>query len=264
MSYGKIAGLVTGSKQHMPKSLLTTQESKTAEQAVAFAKRNKKIIALKLTAPDVYPAEDNPVSVFMAGSPGAGKTEASVALLETIDTQGGGILRIDPDELRTHFPGYSGDNSWLFQSAVSLVVERIHDLALKQQQSFILDGTLASMGVAEKNIRRSLKRGRVVQILYVYQDPIQAWKFVLAREKAEGRRIRRDNFITQYFAARENVNTLKRIFGKEISVDLLVKNLDGTQQAYKANIDRIDNHIPENYANSELVTLLSDPNTTQS
>lgn len=252
-----------GLMQDMQKSQLTTQESKTAEKAIAFAKRNKKVLAQELTDPAVYPPEDKPVSVFMAGSPGAGKTEASVALLETIDTQGGGILRIDPDELRVHFPGYSGNNSWLFQSAVSLVVERIHDLALKQQQSFILDGTLASIGVAEKNIRRSLKRERVVQILYVYQDPIQAWKFVLARERAEGRRIRRDNFITQYFAARENVNTLKQTFGKDISVDLLVKNIDGSQQAYKANIDRIDNHIPENYAKSELVTLLANPNAIQ-
>lgn len=242
----------------MPKTQLTTQEWETMELAIAFAKRNKKAISKGLTDPTHYPPEDNPVSVFMAGSPGAGKTEASVALLETIDTQDGSILRIDPDELRAHFPGYSGDNSWLFQSAVSLLVERIHDLALKQHQSFILDGTLASIGVAEKNIHRSLKRDRVVQILYVYQDPIQAWKFVLAREKAEGRRIRQDNFIAQYFAARENVNLLKRKFGKEIGVDLLVKNVDGTQQAYKANIDKIDNHIPENYAKSELVTLLTD------
>lgn len=247
----------------MRKLQLTTQESKTAEKAIAFAKRNRIALAKSLTDPTAYAPENNPVSVFMAGSPGAGKTEASVALLETIDTQNSGILRIDPDELRKYFPDYSGDNSWLFQSAVSLIVERMHDLALKQQQSFILDGTLASIGVADKNIRRSLKRGRVIQILYVYQDPVQAWKFVLAREKSEGRRIRQDNFITQYFAARENVNTLKQTFGKNISVDLLVKNIDGTQQAYKANIDKIDNHIPENYASSELVTLLTTPNTTQ-
>ncbi|MEK7516910.1 MAG: zeta toxin family protein [Patescibacteria group bacterium] len=50
----------------------------------------------------------------------------------------------------------------------------MHDLALDQQQSFLLDGTLSSYNVAEKNILRSLKRSRTVQILYVYPEPEQA------------------------------------------------------------------------------------------
>ncbi|WP_369700297.1 zeta toxin family protein [Halomonas sp. I5-271120] len=45
--------------------------------------------------------------------------------------------------MRDHFPGYTGNNSWLFQRAVSIVVDKIHDLMLNQRQSFILDGTLS-------------------------------------------------------------------------------------------------------------------------
>lgn len=184
----------------------------------------------------------------MAGSPGAGKTEASIELLNLLDASGVKVLRIDPDDLREVLPGYTGSNAWLFQRALIPIVEKIHDLALEQQQSFLLDGTLSSHKVAEKNIERSLKRGRAVQILYVYQDPEQAWKFVQAREAAEGRRIQPEDFARQYFAAREVVNNLKAKFGKAIRVDLLMKNNDGSHQFYRAGVDQIDNHIPEKYS----------------
>lgn len=188
--------------------------------------------------------------------PGAGKTEASKELILALVADGVRVLRIDPDELREKFPGYTGDNAWLFQRAVIPIVERIHDLALEQKQSFLLDGTLASYKVAEKNIERSLKRGRTVQILYVYQEPAQAWKFVQAREAAEGRRVQPDDFLRQYFSAREVVNNLKSKFGKAISVDLLMKNNDGSNQFYRAGVDQIDNHIPEKYSASDVRRIL--------
>lgn len=223
-------------------------------KAIQYAKENKKNIAKRHTDPQVYLPDQKPVSVFMAGSPGAGKTEASKALLDELENmeEGRKVLRIDPDELRTEFEDYSGNNSSLFQPAVSILVEKIHDLALKQRQSFILDGTLSSYEVAAKNIERSLKKNRQVLILYVYLDPEQAWGFVQAREKAEGRNIPPGRFIDQYFAARENVNKLKDKFGKEISVDLLLKNIDGPQRLYKSGIDQIDHHIPENYTRTDI------------
>lgn len=136
------------------------------------------------------------------------------------------------------------------------IVERIHDLALKQEQSFLLDGTLSSYSVAEKNIQRSLKRGRTVQILYVYQEPQQAWKFVRAREAADGRRIQPEDFVRQYFAARDVVNCLKAKFGKELFVDLLMKNNDGSHRFYRAGVDQIDNHIPEKYSVTDVKRML--------
>ena len=226
-----------------------TEEEKRIEQgAIEYAKKHRNKIARRLTDPAIYVPETNPVSVFMAGSPGAGKTEASIELINLKGADGAKVLRIDPDELREALPGYNGENSWLFQRAVIPIVERMHDLALDQQQSFLLDGTLSSYKVAEKNIERSLKRGRTVQILYVYQEPEQAWKFVQAREAAEGRRIEPEDFARQYFAAREVVNNLKAKFGKAISVDLLMKNNDGSHQFYRAGVDQIDNHIPEKYS----------------
>lgn len=225
----------------------------TRDQAIAFAKKHRTTIARKLTDPAIYPAEAEPVSVFMAGSPGAGKTEASIELLSHIAVADGQpVLRIDPDDLRREFPDYTGDNSWLFQSAVSLLVERIHDRALKNRQSFLLDGTLSHLGVAQKNITRSLDKDRFVQVFYVYQDPLLAWQFVQQRERVEGRRIQQEIFIEQYFGAREVVNQLKREFGQRIQVDLLMKNLDGSHRFYRKNIENIDKYVPETYNQTQL------------
>ncbi|MBL1142935.1 MAG: Zeta toxin [Proteobacteria bacterium] len=235
---------------------LSSEDKKIEEDALAFARANKKAIAEKLTDTSRFIPEDEPVSVFMAGSPGAGKTEASIELLARVEEEGVEILRIDPDDLRQEFPGYLGGNSWLFQNGVSVLVEKIHDLALKKNQSFLLDGTLSHYEKAKQNISRSLKKGRVVQILYVYQEPKLAWEFVTSREIVEGRRIRPEHFIEQYFAARNVVNLLKVEFGSKLKVDLLMKNTDNSHKFYKAGVDKIDNHIPEKYTPADLELML--------
>lgn len=230
-------------------------ESRIEQEALEFARAHKKVISKRLTDPSIYLANKDPVSVLMAGSPGAGKTEASMELLKKIGDPT--VLRIDPDELRSEFPAYTGTNAWLFQKAVSVLVDRIHDSALMQSQNFLLDGTLSNYEVARRNIARSLKRGRTVQILYVYQEPRLAWEFVQARERVEGRRIELAHFINQYFAAREVVNRVKKDFGKAIFVDLLLKNNDNSQRSYKAGVDQIDNHIPEKYSRSDIEQMLT-------
>lgn len=235
---------------------ITKEDAAIVEKALAFAKKNKKPIARRLTDPDKYRSEENPVSVFMAGSPGAGKTEASKALIADLQSDGSDILRIDPDDLRDEFDDYTGGNSYLFQSAVSILVEKLHDFAIKQKQSFLLDGTLSNYKIAEKNIKRSLDKKRFVQILYVYQEPALAWQFVVAREKLEGRRIPPEQFVEQYFAARDVVNSLKALFEKKIQVDLLLKNVDGSNRVYQANIDQIDNFVPEKYTKHEVESII--------
>jgi adenylylsulfate kinase-like enzyme len=93
---------------------LTSDEEAIQEEALKFARKQKKDIAKRLTDTSRFIPEDEPVSVFMAGSPGAGKTEASIELLAILEEKGAEILRIDPDELRHEFKQYMGDNSWLF------------------------------------------------------------------------------------------------------------------------------------------------------
>jgi predicted ABC-type ATPase len=231
---------------------MTDEESRIEAEAITFANAHKKEVAIELTGISKFPADTNPVSVFMAGSPGAGKTESSQNLIAKLTDGGHKVLRIDPDELRSRFKTYTGANSHLFQGATSILAERIHDRTLDNKQSFVFDGTLSNLGKARENIQRSLKRKRLVQIIYVYQNPIQAWEFVKAREKRDGRHIPKERFIEQYFQARENVNILKAEFKKDIGVDLIVKNIDGTDFRYWENIDQIDRHVPERYSEETL------------
>jgi len=233
---------------------LSEDQQAQLDVAVVYAKENRKQLARDRTSTTEFPPEVNPVSVFMAGSPGAGKTEASIELLRKFDQA---VLRIDPDELRHMLPGYTGQNANLFQRPVSILVDSILDRAFHNRQSFILDGTLARKAVARKNIDRSLRTNRVVQILYVYQKPAMAWKFVQARERDEGRSVPVESFIAQYFESREVVNQMKTELGSKIRLDLLLKNLDGTNRTYKSNIEKIDYYIPETYSRRSLTQLLT-------
>jgi UDP-N-acetylglucosamine kinase len=223
---------------------LTPEDQTIEEAALGFVNQNRRRIARELTDPAIFPAEKNPVAVFMAGSPGAGKTEASQALIEKI---GGPVLRIDPDDYRKLIPGYNGRNSNLFQRAVGKIVEKVLDEAFGKGQSFILDGTLSNYEVAFRNVGRALAKGRVVQILYVFQEPCQAWQFVKDREALDGRNIPIDVFIGQYFAARDVVNKLKVELGRRIKVDLIIKDLDGGNRVYEGNIQAIDGYVKESY-----------------
>ena len=98
----------------MAPSEMSPAEIQIRDAAIAWAKANRTRFATEFTSPEKYPGEKNPVALFMAGSPGAGKTEASKALIEEV----GAFLRIDPDDFRPHIPGYTGQNSWLMQEAV--------------------------------------------------------------------------------------------------------------------------------------------------
>lgn len=236
--------------------MLTPEESKIKEDAISFARKNKKRLAKSMADIAMYKAEAEPVSVFMAGSPGAGKIETAKALLEAFKDNGGKILRIDVDEMRECFEGYNGKNSHLVQAGANILIEAVHDHAIRYKQSFVFDGTFANFEKAKLNIERSIKRKRPVQILYVCQDPKQAWEFVHAREIVEGRRIIPELFVEQYFEARKVVNSIKAEFGKQIHVDLLVKNLDGSNRFYRDNIDKIDNYLPEKYDKQAILEIV--------
>ncbi len=162
-----------------------------------------------------------------------------------------------PSKTGLIFDSASGKNSYLFPGAISIIVGRKLDFAHQQRQSFLLDGTLSNLKQARENVIRCLKNRRPVQILYVYQDPLQAWNFVQARELEEGRNVPVDRFIEQYFAARDVVNALKTEFGTDIMVDLLVKPNDNAGRLYKAGIEQIDNHVKEKYDREGLAKALA-------
>ncbi|MDD9883678.1 MAG: zeta toxin family protein [Gammaproteobacteria bacterium] len=219
-------------------------ESALRQRADDFARANAKQIAADFLAD--FNSAENPVSAFMAGSPGAGKTEFSKRFVQGA----GNVARIDADELRDCFTvcGYDGANSHLFQKAATRLVHAIHDLALKRQVSFLMDGTFAGEKMARQNIQRSLKRGRGVFVIFVYQSPQAAWDFVQRREAVEGRRIRPGDFAQKFCASQAVVNKMKAEFGGDITLSLVVKDLDNAaNRFYRKSIERVDDHLPERH-----------------
>ena len=194
------------------------------------------------------------VSIFMAGSPGAGKTEFSKRLLSRIPESGKLIVRIDPDEVRGLIPQYRPGRAHEIQGAVALAVEKLHDHVLRNNYSFLLDGTFSNYEKSRSNVERSLKYGRAVSIQYVVQPPQIAWRFTQDREKVEGRNIPRGIFIEQYIASRKTVDILKKEFGDKIVVDLIERDISKRGDDYRVrfNISDIDIYLDNKYSRKDL------------
>lgn len=229
-------------------------DNETTEQSISWAKAsaNWKPLVAQLTNGKNIPR--NPVSVFMAGSPGAGKTEVSKNFIESMANVGDHIVRIDPDELRMKIPHYVAGRSELMNSATSILVEKAHDKILSGGYHFLLDGTLTNFDKAKSNIERSLHRGRKVSIFYIFLDPIQAWEFTQKRELVEGRNIPKEAFIQQFFRANNVVSRLKDEFGDRISIMIIDRNTGQWHEAQ--NSKTIDNYIANKYTIDTLMQML--------
>ncbi|MCW1930659.1 MAG: zeta toxin family protein [Candidatus Kerfeldbacteria bacterium] len=233
----------------MDKNIVDQQE--ITQNAIHFAHKNKKQIVQEILNKGKYEKSLSPVSVFMAGAPGAGKTEFSKTLLDRLgeSMDPATLLRIDLDEYRAFFPQYDGENSALFQGACSIVAEKLHDTALEKGYSFIFDGTLSNYEKARLNVHRSLKRSRDVVIIFIYQYPQVSWDFTKTREKIEKRNIPKNVFIREFIESRKNVELLKKEFGSRLNVWLIHKNIDPNNLFFDfhLNVESIDKYIKSAY-----------------
>lgn len=234
---------------------MSFQEEQITEKAIKEAKKLKKKLAKEMV--DHLPQEESAVSVFMAGSPGAGKTETARNMIKTFKKESGvDLVHIENDELRKVFEDYDGINSPLFQRPATLLVEAIHDRALKRDVSFILDSTLSSLEKAKDNIQRSLKRNRYVLIIFVYQEPEQAWCLVKAREIVEGRRVPEEVFVNQFMESQRVVSELKKLFQDQIDIIFIEKNIDGRNERPHFNVSDIDALLRKKYNRESLEAIV--------
>lgn len=228
-----------------------------SEQAITFIKENKKLLIDKFCSLKEYPSSGNPFTMFMAGSPGAGKTEFSKSIIPELQKRdpNSRIVRIDADEIRSLIPQFNGHNSKEVQAAASVGVEKIFDFVQHHLQNCILDGTFQNYDKARNNIERSLSKGRKVGVFYVYQDPFVAWDFTKKREKLEGRDVPKAAFVKAFFEAKENVLKIKSEFSEQIELVVIIQDPDNK---LKEVTDTIDEALHKEYTESRLLKDLED------
>lgn len=201
---------------------------------------------------DIFVLSKNPdksdiISVFMAGAPGVGKTEFSqryqaklelqlkeeIFRTKQINYQKQIVIRIDPDEIRSYLPYYHKTdtqigvtgNAHVVQTAVNYLTEQLRDFCINNGISILLDGTFGNNLITlKKLVKKSLERGRQVNINYIYLNPLKAWEFTHAREMVEGRNILKEKFIYQFFKSIKNTEQIKKVFGTCVKLDIIIKD----------------------------------------
>lgn len=229
---------------------MTEEEQRLESHALQWLRSNMKRLKREFCNPELYDPEKNPVTIFMAGTPGAGKTEFSKSLIDTFPKP---IIRIDADEVRELMRdiGYSGNNSHCFQRAATNAVNNLYGHALSKNQSALLDGTFA-YGNWRVNIERSLEKERLVEIYYLYQDPLVAWGYVEKRRLAQGRAVPMEVFITDYYTAMNNVRKAKEVFGSRITLYFAKNNYQKSLEYINIDVQDLDKHLPEVYNITDL------------
>jgi len=140
----------------------------------------------------------------MAGSPGVGKTEYSEEYVKekneffrkTIDKKirnnlDSYLVRLDVDEIRNEIPFYQKSdlekdikgNSYVLQRASNLGIEVLRKYCIKNNISFLLDGTFGNQfSTFNKMIIKLKKQDRKVIIMLIFGDYKKSWEFTKARE----------------------------------------------------------------------------------
>jgi UDP-N-acetylglucosamine kinase len=209
-------------------------DDKVKREAEAYVKVNKKVIKERFAGDDICEPDENPVSIFMAGSPGAGKTEFSKRFLVESGLQ---AVRIDADEIKAMIPQYTGANSSAVQGASALAVEYIYDYVLTKRKNAVFDATFSDFERSYSNVSRSLRKGRQVEVYYLYQDPIMAWRFTKICEALEGRVVPLEFFAKSFVDARMTVNRVKEEFGKEVKIHVIVRGYENQLEKFRLNVE---------------------------
>ena len=168
------------------------------------------------------PAKKTKLAIFMAGIPGAGKTEfVQNSRSEVLKS----MVVIEHDQLVVYIEGYSPENYYVFRKAGSVLVTRLFNECLKLGLSFIFYGTL-SHDRGKRNIQKCINKGFAVLVIYIYQDAHSAWQLTKDRELVKKRSIEKDGFIKTCQSINKNLHDIFQTFHKsdEFTFWIIKKN----------------------------------------
>jgi len=176
----------------------------TEDEAKSWAKNKENQHRVIAACIGDHPRADK-LAIFMAGIPGAGKTEFVHGLK---GSPLGDYTIIEHDHLVEYIDSYSPKDYYNFRRAGSTLVTKLFEYCLRNGYSFIFDGTL-SHDNGFKNIKKTLKRGYTVIVIYIHQDVRSAWQLTKDRELVKRRSIEKQGFIE---TCEKLTLSLKKIF----------------------------------------------------
>ncbi|MBC7708130.1 zeta toxin family protein [Polaromonas sp.] len=205
-----------------------------------WAREHKSEIVNRFFKRTNYTGSVPPIGIFMAGVPGAGKTEFTKQLMrELIESP----LRIDMDEIAETIEGYQPAVAHAFREAATIILDRIYDKALRLKKDFIFDGTFGHSKALE-NIRRARKKSYTVKVYVIYQDPVIAWSFTKDREVIELRKISKEGFINSYFNIITNIKELQND-KQDVIISLILKDSSNLAGVTYENVEDIFDYLPD-------------------
>lgn len=221
----------------------------------SWARKNKKKFANAMILQSGAKSHAKPAAFFMAGLPGAGKTEFTENL---VDSLGLPVVRIDMDQIATQIDGYKPEQAHAFREAATDIMNAVFDRVKHQKVDFIMDGTFRS-DKAIRNVQHVLDKGYTVKVFYLHQEPDKAWEFTRAREKIEKRAINSTGFIESYYEIRENIIRLSGLGLVNVTLDIVIKNKNNKVGEWYTNVtaSQIDDLIGVSYNKEELKRIIS-------
>lgn len=228
------------------------------DKAIKWAKEHKKQFAKKLIDDAGVVSSIEPVAIFTAGLPGAGKTEFTKNLIKIL---GAKVIRLDMDEIAAQIDSYSPQKADMFRQAASMLLSRTFDLVVNGKYDFVMDGTFAGRS-AVKDVNRALRHGYVVKVIMIFQDPRLAWKYTVAREKVEHRSIDFDGFIESFFRIKKNLQELTLIKDANLSLELVTKDEQNRIRDWVnlSSMEYIDSFVNMGYTENSLRNYINESN----
>ncbi len=219
-----------------------------------WARKNKRRFANRLITDSGVLPHDEPAGFFMAGLPGAGKTEFTENLVKDLNLK---VVRIDMDEIATHIEGYAPEEAHAFREAASDVLNAVYDRVKHRRVDFIMDGTFRSPR-AISNVKMALQKKYIIKVFYLHQEPRIAWDFTKARERVEKRSIDKHKFIDTYFEIKNNMRVISNLKLPNVTIDVVVKNSDNKVGLWKQDVtaEEIDQLLEKSYTVNELKRIL--------
>jgi len=149
--------------------------------------------------------------IFLAGAPGAGKTEFLESILQELQEN---FVVIDIDKYRSLFKWYNWENASKYQSLSVKVADKIISYCFKNNLNFIFDGTFRNYNKVQENFWQCKKHDRKAIVALIFQDPRVSFYWTFLRKLKKRRNVPIDVFINGFYGSIENVFRAKQDFSK--------------------------------------------------